>query len=388
MNFLFVLNGGTGNRGCEAIMLSTYDLLRGSIPDASFINCSFMDPRVGGTSCLKLPRLRHAPHPEPGSVASIRWQIAKRLQGHTHNFQRFLPWADYVLSLGGDNYSLDYGSAHAYFAANEVILNAGKKLVLWGCSVGPFDRDPDLEQYAAVHLKKVYKIVARESRTQAYLAKLGVVDNVVLLPDPAFSLRPEPVRLSDDLEELLNAGALGVNLSPLLARYRQEPERWLDQATDWIRTLAQSLAVPIILIPHVMQPGNDDAEFLGTIADRLAWEKTPVRLLPAYDLSSRQLKHVISRLRAFIGARTHATIAALSSGVPTLSIGYSVKARGINEDIFGNLEWLASHDTLTSAELTKRARILLDQREKVIAHLQLVNPTYRMGHESLTKLFR
>ena len=40
----------------------------------------------------------------------------------------------------------------------------------------------------------------------------------------------------------------------------------------------------------------------------------------------------------FIGARTHATIAAYSSGVPTLVVGYSIKAKGIAKDIFGTYE--------------------------------------------------
>ena len=40
----------------------------------------------------------------------------------------------------------------------------------------------------------------------------------------------------------------------------------------------------------------------------------------------------------FIGARTHATIAAYSTCVPTLVIGYSVKSKGIAQDIFGTCE--------------------------------------------------
>jgi colanic acid/amylovoran biosynthesis protein len=43
-------------------------------------------------------------------------------------------------------------------------------------------------------------------------------------------------------------------------------------------------------------------------------------------------------LEMFVGARTHATIAAYSSCVPTLVVGYSVKARGIARDIFGSEE--------------------------------------------------
>ena len=40
----------------------------------------------------------------------------------------------------------------------------------------------------------------------------------------------------------------------------------------------------------------------------------------------------------FIGARTHATIAAYSTCVPTLILGYSVKSKGIARDIFGTEE--------------------------------------------------
>jgi polysaccharide pyruvyl transferase WcaK-like protein len=53
------------------------------------------------------------------------------------------------------------------------------------------------------------------------------------------------------------------------------------------------------------------------------------------DCNCRELKHIISRCRFFIGARTHVTIAAYSSCVPTLVLGYSVKSRGIARDLFG-----------------------------------------------------
>ena len=51
-----------------------------------------------------------------------------------------------------------------------------------------------------------------------------------------------------------------------------------------------------------------------------------------------QLKYLISKCKMFIGARTHATIAAYSTCVPTLVVGYSVKAKGIAKDIFGTYE--------------------------------------------------
>ena len=56
------------------------------------------------------------------------------------------------------------------------------------------------------------------------------------------------------------------------------------------------------------------------------------------DTNCEVLKGYISRCRFFIGARTHATIAAYSSFVPTLVLGYSVKSKGIAKDLFGSYE--------------------------------------------------
>ena len=53
------------------------------------------------------------------------------------------------------------------------------------------------------------------------------------------------------------------------------------------------------------------------------------------DAPCEELKGCISRCRFLVAARTHASIAAYSTGVPTLVAGYSVKARGIARDLFG-----------------------------------------------------
>ena len=50
------------------------------------------------------------------------------------------------------------------------------------------------------------------------------------------------------------------------------------------------------------------------------------------------MKYIISKCDLFIGARTHSTIAAYSTRIPTLVLGYSVKSRGIAKDIFGTYE--------------------------------------------------
>jgi polysaccharide pyruvyl transferase WcaK-like protein len=94
----------------------------------------------------------------------------------------------------------------------------------------------------------------------------------------------------------------------------------------------------------------------------------PVNVLPR-GLSAAELKWIIARCEIFAGARTHATIAALSSGVPTLSIGYSLKARGLNQDIFGNLNNCISVTDLNATNFTERLKSILGTQENIRTHL-------------------
>lgn len=354
MKLLFILNGSTGNRGCEAILLSTWELVREASPSAIAINSSFTDQRANNIGYLQLPGLRHKCHPEPPSAEFLAWQWRKRVHGMRHNFERFLGASDVVLSLGGDNYSLDYNSVTKYLDANDRVLAAGKPLIIWGASVGPFTGDPAIEERVAEQFRRMALVVARERRTVAYLDSIGVRENVLLLPDPAFSLQTAPVTLTAAQEQMLEGGAIGVNLSPLLARYRNGMDAWLDDAARWVQALLDTSSRPILLVPHVFEPGNDDQIFLSQVLSRINAPDARLSLLDARDLSCMQIKQVIGRLHAFIGARTHATIAAMSQGVPTLSIGYSVKALGINEEVFGSTDWLLPHDKLDTATLAAR----------------------------------
>ena len=78
----------------------------------------------------------------------------------------------------------------------------------------------------------------------------------------------------------------------------------------------------------------------------------------------------------FAGSRTHATIAALSTNVPTVCIGYSVKSRGINCDLFGHEEWVAHFSELTGQRLADKLETLLREEDRVRNHLAKVIPDY------------
>ena len=74
-----------------------------------------------------------------------------------------------------------------------------------------------------------------------------------------------------------------------------------------------------------------------------------IGILPP-DLNAKQYKGYIANTRFFIGARTHATIAAYSSGVPTAVLGYSVKSRGLAKDLFGEEKFVLNSRKLTDTQ--------------------------------------
>ena len=125
----------------------------------------------------------------------------------------------------------------------------------------------------------------------------------------------------------------------------------------------------VLLIPNVgpLDGGNENSDYhymRGLIQNSSLARSSRVKLVSG-KLNAAQLKHLISKCRFFIGARTHATIAALSTGVPTVSIAYSIKAKGINLDLFGNLDHVLETPSLSKCALVDHLGRLLDRETEL-----------------------
>ena len=128
---------------------------------------------------------------------------------------------------------------------------------------------------------------------------------------------------------------VGINLSPLVIKKENSDGITLKNYENLIEHIIENTDMNIALIPHVVWEHNDDREPLRYLYDKF---KNTNRVVMIEDANCVELKGYISKCRFFIGARTHATIAAYSTCVPTLVVGYSVKARGIAKDLFGTYE--------------------------------------------------
>lgn len=373
-----------GNRGCEALVRSTVMLIHAHVGRDVRILVPSLDPVRDGAQWPDAST--HGVEFVRASLPPGTWSYLSRICTRLPIFTR-IPWpaltpdaalsenldrCDAFLSIGGDNWSLDYDLASLFFFVGEAraAQARGKPALLWGASVGPFDRMPAIEHSMLAHLRALDLISVRESSSRAYLDKLGVHDNVVDVTDSAFLMLPQAEGVA---EELVRNGVptLGLNLSPIVDRMLARNGRsgeLIAQSAAFVKRILATTDLDVLLIPHVVPlTGQGFANDMNThdqLLAALGGEQVRLRRAPGH-LNAPQLKHLISRCQYFIGARTHATIAAMSTGTPVLSIAYSVKARGINRDLFGHERYIVPTLSLSADSLWEGLDLLRNEESEI-----------------------
>ena len=210
---------------------------------------------------------------------------------------------------------------------------------------------------------------------EALVEKYGL-DNenpeIKLCPDPAFSLG---MKEKDFSGLFTDKEVVGINVSPLIQESESRSGITLDNYSELIRYILETTDYNVALIPHVVWERNNDRQPLKYLYETF---KNSGRVFMVQDGTCEELKYCISKCKLFIGARTHATIAAYSTCVPTLVVGYSVKARGIAKDIFGQWEnyVLPVQQLCEKGQLVAAYQWLADNEQNIRAHLQKVMPKY------------
>jgi len=393
LHFLLVGNGPFANRGCEAIVRGTIAILRCEFGSSIRLTvASFGSPAIiaNQAAAENDPAITHVSL----SYFLKRWSPiwwARKIDQYLHTnmgvefrpLDRPAKTAYVALQVGGDNYTLDYGiPPYIHMAIDRFLWHAHVPLCLWGASVGPFSAKPAIERRMFRHLRRMDAILVRETISYGYLRDHGLT-RLHRVADPAFAMDPAPPAGVNAHVTIPN-GAIGINLSPLMASYITGGNMmtWERLCADIIRSVADATRRPIVLVPHVTVPNGDDHSFLVRVANLFPAGAAPV-VLPR-DLSAAELKYLISRCVVFAGARTHSTIAGLSSLVPTLSFAYSIKAYGLNQDIYGSQEFCLKPGELTPSVVTERLVFMLANCEPIRARLadripDIIADAYKAG---------
>lgn len=380
------MHAGSGNHGCEAIVNSLCHMVK---EDAVLV--SYRGKEDEAYSLKDLCEIFQERSFSKHKFAHILYYIYRILTGDKESFIRYRyqkifrgKAAPLAVSIGGDNYCYD-NMLEDLRLANIAFHKRGTKTILLGCSI-----EPDLLKRKEIveDLSGYHTIIARESITYEALKKSftntkdiqGAKDTrnwkapgLYCYPDPAFNLRKRELPLT---EGFTVGNTVGINVSPMVQDKESHEGITIKNYQNMIQFIIDHTDMQIALIPHVIWDNNDDRVPLHILYEKFAYTG---RVVEIGDGTCEELKGYISRCRLFIGARTHATIAAYSSCVPTLVVGYSVKAKGIAMDLFGTSDhYVIPVQSLKEPEdLTNAFKWLMEQEDEIRAQLKKIMPEYK-----------
>lgn len=384
MNIALYAHGGSGNHGCEALVRSTILAIGTEGNQYTVFSERPQDDKQYHLN--QLATIQPSKSPLPTGIRRWLYNLRMKLQKddrlYYREVYRYFPTrigqCDVALAIGGDNYCYS-GFTERFGVLNDMLTRRNIPTVLWGCSIDPHRINATMLS----DLRHYRLITTRESITYQALLDHGL-QNVRLIPDTAFQLPITRQPLPSAMQE---GQIVGLNVSPLVIR--QEPQKGitLDNFRHLIRQVLDETTYTIMLIPHVAWKGNDDRIPLRQLYEEF---QDTQRITIIEDTDAQTLKGYISRCRFLIAARTHASIAGYSTGVPTLVVGYSVKAEGIAKDLFGDsTNYVVPISSLqTPGQLSQAFRWLCSHEKEIWQRYQEVLPSYISPLSQLSSIIR
>lgn len=384
---IMYMHAGSGNHGCEAIVNSICRMIKEQVTLISYFGEE--DKKY---SLPKLCEIKGERRFEEHRLAHVLYYIYRKLTKDAESFIRYrygdvfhrkaVPMA---VSIGGDNYCYENMLSDLRIV-NSAFNKRETRTVLLGCSI-----EPELlsREEIVKDLMKYHTIIARESITYEALRKMmdrqresrrsgakegkDELPRILCFPDPAFTL---PKRERPLPKGFAPGNTVGINVSPMIQEKEGREGITLENYRALLSYLISCTDMQIALIPHVVWARNDDKKPIHALYEEF---KDTKRVVELPDGNCEELKGDIGRCRFFVGARTHATIAAYSSGVPTLVVGYSVKARGIARDLFGTEEnyVLPVQNLQNSEDLVRGFSWLFSHEKEIKRRLEEVMPDYQ-----------
>jgi polysaccharide pyruvyl transferase WcaK-like protein len=340
---------------------------------------------INGTRCTLAGARNSRRYWRTDSYANIQWGV--RLGG-LGAIAREIRGANAILDIsGGDSFTDLYGPKRlrSVMYPKQIALENDIPLVLLPQTYGPFEH-AESRALAQRAVRGALRAYARDAYSFEVLRQLAGdafnperhaagVDVAFLLP------AVQPPELPPAVEAKLANPALavaGVNVSGLIYNDPAKAKSQYGIALDYravvrelVTGLLQNGADAVWLIPHVLTPvGHYESDLQAAHALRAELEpvlRERVHVLEhRYDQS--QVKWVIARCDWFCGTRMHATIAALSSGVPTAALAYSGKTAGVFASVGAEDNVLDARSSTANIVASELVRIWMD-RESALAIL-------------------
>lgn len=350
--------GGTiwGNRGAEAMLVTTIGRLRESIPNARFNIFSYYPQKDRDLIQDELIQVLSA---KPLSLATrhffgalsvmlLRKLRLKIPRGRFFKIARVLAESDVLLDIGG----ITFSDGREKFLPFNILsiwpaMLLGVPVVKMAQALGPFHQ-PMNRMSAKYFLKRCRHIFARGVQTGQFLAELGLpgdqfdpAADIAFLYQPGDSLSHEnDDRLQTLLEQIHQARRQGkqvIIFSPSVLVEKQSHRKGLDYAGRFLEAIVTlpSGRYFYVFMPNATRAGsqklhnNDLVTIMNFKHQAQNGDLSKDRLVHTawinFDINTASIRMLIAEADVLVTSRYHAMISGLCLSIPTIVMGWGHK---------------------------------------------------------------
>ena len=238
----------------------------------------------------------------------------------------------------GDSFTDIYGEERFYdrTGLKKKVVDSGIPLILGSQTIGPF-KDSNVQKYATDVIERCKAVFVRDGQSKDSVEQISKA-KPILTPDVAFFLPYEKQKKDTTKKKagfnpsglLWMGGYDGKNQFGLTVNYQEYCKKVIQFLFE------KGYEVHLILHAYftVIRTGYYHADNDKLAVDALH-ELFPSTIVSPFFSTPMEAKSYISGMDLFIGARMHATIAAISAGIPVIPFSYSRKFEGL----FSSLEY-------------------------------------------------
>ena len=347
------------NKGCEALAYSFVDLIDSL--KLGEVHICVLDEMEVDTFRERYPNISF-------------FCVPSRIKDVKHKWISAIRKCDYIFDITmGDSFSDIYSEKYCISLMKRKFFAVlfGKKYILLPQTYGPFFNQK-IRKRAVRIINKADSVYSRDLASIDYLKRYGLRRKIEECTDLAFFL-PLDEGKYDISSEKIN---LGINISGLLWKGGFESENQFGLKLDYQAYTRELLSYwanderyRVHLIAHVIDPREGSHDDDCFCIEKLH-EEFPQTVVAPYFFSPIDAKSYIAKMDCFIGARMHATIAALSAGVPVIPVSYSRKFEGLFSSLgYGFVIHGTEYNTDTAIQKTKEyvegVEVLLEKTREV-----------------------
>lgn len=230
---------------------------------------------------------------------------------------------------------------------------------------------------------------------------------LMVAPDPAFAMRPEPPETARECLErdphyrqAKQAGRPIVAVTALekgrvFAYFRPDLQGQAKQQAHaaYLAAILDALIARyhafILFLPHSVEAGASDLVAARHVAEQMKWSPNDYAILEQ-DCGARLLKGIIGLCEFLVGERTHSLIGAASMGTPfaAMTNRRDTRTHGIVGRMCRCEQQIMDMDAIGSTEATQAISGLFERRESIRASLQSVRSELAAQIEAVARTIR